>query len=57
MWISVKQQYIWRLEQKGSFRLIGKSIRVSRRNGKHYTKILDGDYRQDRSYGHLKMAA
>lgn len=36
---SVKRQYLWRLEQKASFRLIGKSIRVSRRNGKHYTKI------------------
>lgn len=36
---SVKQQYTWRLEEKASFRLIGKSIRVSRRNGKHYSKI------------------
>lgn len=36
---SVKQQCMWRLEQKGLFRLIGKSIRVSRRNGNHYTKI------------------
>ncbi|MCD2491514.1 AraC family transcriptional regulator [Lacrimispora sp. NSJ-141] len=36
---SVKQQYMWRLEQKASFRLIGKSIRISPWNGNHYTKI------------------
>lgn len=35
----VKQQYMWRLEQKAPFRLIGKSIRISRRNGNHYAKI------------------
>lgn len=39
MQISVKQQYSWRLEQKASFRLIGKSIRVSRRNEKHKIRI------------------
>lgn len=39
MQISVKQQYSWRLEQKASFRLIGKSIHVSRRNEKHKIRI------------------
>lgn len=39
MQISVKQQYSWRLEQKAAFRLIGKSIRVSRRNEKHKIRI------------------
>lgn len=39
MQISVKQQYSWRLEQKASFRLIGKSIRVSRRNERHKIRI------------------
>lgn len=39
MQIAARQEYRWRLEQKGAFRLIGRSIRVSRRNGQHYTKI------------------
>lgn len=39
MQISAKQQYTWRLEQKAPFRLIGKSVCVSTKNEKHYTKI------------------
>lgn len=39
MQISVKQQYSWRLEKKSSFRLVGKGVRVSRKDGAHYTKI------------------
>lgn len=39
MQIAAKQEYRWRLEQKGAFRLMGKSVRVSRRNEQHYTKI------------------
>lgn len=39
MQVSVKQQYTWRLEPKAPFRLIGRSIRISKRNGEHYTKI------------------
>lgn len=37
--ISVRQKYSWRLEKKAPFRLIGKSICVSCRNGQHYTRI------------------
>lgn len=41
MQISVKQQYSWRLVQKTSFRLVGKSIRLSCINGEHPEKILE----------------
>ena len=34
-----KQQYAWRLEQKKGFRLIGKKIKVSRKNNAHYSKV------------------
>lgn len=55
MQIAAKQEYRWRLEQKGAFRLIGKSIHVSRRNGQHYTKILGfwGECQKDSSFSLL----
>ncbi|MDO5539693.1 MAG: effector binding domain-containing protein [Eubacteriales bacterium] len=39
MQIAGEQQYVWKLERKKAFRLIGKSIRVSCINNKHYEKI------------------
>ncbi|MGC4018467.1 MAG: AraC family transcriptional regulator [Muricomes sp.] len=39
MQISQSQEYSWRLEQKNSFRLIGKSIKVSCQDNQHYIKI------------------
>lgn len=39
MQISYKQQYSWKIGHKPAFRLIGKSIKVSCRNGAHYKKI------------------
>lgn len=39
MQISVKQQYAWKIERKASFRLIGKSSRISGKNGNNYKKI------------------
>lgn len=39
MQITVKHQYSWRLEQKSPLRLIGKSIRISCKEGEHYSKI------------------
>lgn len=33
------QRYTWRIEQKSSFRLIGKSVKVSCKDNIHYTKI------------------
>lgn len=41
MQISLKQQYSWKLEQKPSFRLIGKSLRSSVMNDEHHIKILE----------------
>ena len=35
-----KQKYIWRLESKESFRLVGKRIKVSCSNNAHYKEIL-----------------
>lgn len=39
MQISTGQKYVWKLEQKPPIRLIGKSIKISRKNGLHYKKI------------------
>lgn len=39
MQLSFQQKYSWRLVQKNSFRLIGKSIKVSCKDNLHYTKI------------------
>lgn len=39
MQLAGKQQYSWNLERKRSLRLIGKSTRVSCRNGEHYQSI------------------
>lgn len=39
MQLHSKQQYAWRLEQKKGFRLIGKKIKVSRKNNAHYSKV------------------
>lgn len=39
MQIMTQQSYSWRLEQKPAFRLIGKKVLVSQKNGAHYTKI------------------
>lgn len=39
MQIFLKQQYSWKLEKKKSFRLIGKSIRISYKNHEQYIKI------------------
>lgn len=41
MQISVKQQYSWKLEQKPSFRLIGKTISLSNEDEKRHSKILE----------------
>lgn len=39
MQISLKQQYSWRLEEKPSFRLVGKGIKISLANGLPYQAI------------------
>lgn len=39
MQLSKSQRYTWRIEQKSSFRLIGKSTKVSCKDNIHYTKI------------------
>ncbi|MCD8356099.1 MAG: AraC family transcriptional regulator [Clostridia bacterium] len=39
MQLYTKQQYSWKLEKKSSFRLIGKSIKVSCKDNAHYIKI------------------
>ena len=37
--ISAKQQYSWKIEHKSSFRLIGKTVKISCEDGRHYMKI------------------
>ena len=39
MQISERSEYSWKLEKKAGFRLVGKSIMVSRENNLHYKKI------------------
>lgn len=39
MRILTKQHYSWKIEQKSSLRLIGKSTKISCKDGLHYTKI------------------
>ena len=39
MQLPAKQEYQWKLEQKGPFRLIGTSLRLSRRSGDHAAEI------------------
>lgn len=39
MQIFADHQYSWEIQRKSSFRLVGKSIRVSRAEGQHFTQI------------------
>lgn len=39
MQISEQQEYSWKLEHKDGFRLVGKSITISRDNNAHFKKI------------------
>lgn len=39
MVIAAKHKYAWRIEKKAAFRLIGKSVKISRREQQHFKKI------------------